>query len=45
MPFNLSGNSSILIADFKPPKYQDDYDDYKIGLPNFETFKVITNID
>ena len=45
LTFSLTGNSSILTADFNPPIYLEDNSDYVIGLSNFETFNVIPNID
>lgn len=45
MTFSLSGNSSILSADFNPPINFEEEDDYEIGLSNFESFNVIPNID
>lgn len=44
MTFSLSGNSSILEAQFNPPIHLTD-DEYEIGLSNFESFNVIPNID
>lgn len=45
LTFSLTGNSSVLSADFNPPIYLEDDFDYVIGLVNFETFNVIPNID
>lgn len=45
LTFSLTGNSSILTADFNPPIYLEGNSDYVIGLSNFETFNVIPNID
>ena len=41
----LSGNSSVLTADFNPPIYLGDDAEYMIGLTNFETFNSIPNVD
>jgi hypothetical protein len=41
----LSGNTSILSADYNPPIYLDDDAEYVVGLSDFETFNVIPNID
>lgn len=41
----LSGNTSILSANFNPPIYLEDNVEYVIGLTNFETFNAIPNID
>lgn len=45
--FILTGNSSILSADYCPPiDLRDDFDhEYVMGLINFETFNAIPNID
>lgn len=45
LTFTMSGNSSILTADFNPPLYLDDGRQYEIGLCNFESFNLIPNID
>lgn len=45
LTFSLSGNSSTLTADFNPPIYLNDNEEYEIGLINFESFNVIPNID
>lgn len=40
----LSGNNSILSADFNPPIYLEN-NQYEIGLTDFETFMTIPNIE
>lgn len=41
----ISGNSSVLSADFNPPIFLDDGMDYFLGLADFETFMSIPNIE
>lgn len=41
----ITGNSSILSADFNPPIYLDDGKDYYLGLADFETFMSIPNVE
>lgn len=41
----ISGNSSVLSADFNPPIYLDDEKQYYLGLADFETFMTIPNIE
>lgn len=43
--FTISGNSSVLSADFNPPLYLDDGIEYYIGLADFESFMSIPNIE
>lgn len=41
----ITGNTSVLSADFNPPIYLDDDKDYFLGLADFETFMSIPNIE
>lgn len=43
--FTLSDNKSILTADFNPPLYLDEENDYALGLLSFETYNTIPNIE
>lgn len=42
--FTLSGNSSVLSADFNPPILLDDDHEYVMGLLSFESYNTIPNI-
>lgn len=42
--FTLTGNSSVLSANFNPPIFLDDDDEYVMGLLAFETYNTIPNI-
>ena len=43
--FTITGNTSILSADFNPPIYLDENKEYYLGLADFETFMSIPNIE
>lgn len=43
--FTITGNSSILSADFNPPIYLDDDKDYFLGLADFESYMSIPNVE
>jgi hypothetical protein len=43
--FTLTGNTSILSADFNPPLFLNKNDNYVLGLSNFESYNSIPNID
>lgn len=42
--FILTGKESVLSADFNPPIFLSDEDEYVMGLLSFETFNTIANI-
>lgn len=42
--FTLTGESSVLSANFDPPIYLDEDSEYVMGLLNFETYNTIPNI-
>lgn len=42
--FTLTGKSSVLSADFNPPIFLDDENDYVMGLLSFESYNTIPNV-
>lgn len=41
----LTGNTSVLSANFNPPIYLDDHKQYYLGLADFESFMSIPNVE